>query len=183
MEERIAQLIARMTDKNEDVAYAFSDQLSKINDSEVLEKMLPLLRDPDEEIRYLAARTLAKMEDNAAALDSLLDVIHDKAYAQNNGSLVEALEGFDISQNFVDILRLYLFGNFKVSMLAKEMLDYTEFDISPRTIRKAEKHLNHFINNSKHDDQFEYKKSEVEEILQDLKGMFEEDFDGEGIPD
>jgi hypothetical protein len=173
MEERILMLLAKMTDEKEDAAYAFSDQLSKIDHPLVIEKMVDLLRDENPDNRYLAARTLSKMPNNSAALEPLLEAIHDKQNASNNGGLVEALEGFDISACFVDILRLYLFGNFKVSMLAKEMLDYTEFDITPRTIRKAEKHLNHFINNSKQDDQFEYKKSEVEEILKDLKTMFE----------
>jgi transcription initiation factor IIE alpha subunit len=75
---------------------------------------------------------------------------------------------------YVELFRLYLFGSFKVSAIAKELLDYEEFDITPRVIRKAEKHWKHYVNNVKHDEVFEIKKAEVEEMLNDLRNFLEE---------
>ncbi|WP_215226117.1 HEAT repeat domain-containing protein [Echinicola shivajiensis] len=174
MAANIDLLIQKMCDKQEEEAYVYADQLAEIGGEEVLQKLVLVLKGEDIESGYLAARALSAMEDNQAALEPLLEVIHDKNNKMKNGTFVQALEGFDLSSKFVDVLRLYLFGNFKASFIAKDYLDYTEFDITPRTIKKAEKHWNHFQNNSKHDESFDIKKEEVESILSDLKSMFEE---------
>ncbi|AWW28746.1 HEAT repeat domain-containing protein [Echinicola strongylocentroti] len=175
MADNIDLLIQKMCDKQEDEAFIYADKLAEIGGEEVLYKLIEVLKGEDYESAYLAARGLSAMEQNEAALDPLLEVIHDKSNKMRNGNFVQALEGFDLSGSFVDILRIYLFGNFKSSTLAKEYLDYTEFDITPRVIRKAEKHWHHFQNNSANDQAFEIKKQEVEDIMTDLKGMFEEE--------
>ena len=174
MDNNIENLFARMCDKQEEEAFKFADKLAEIGGEEVLNKLIELVKNEDIECVHLAARALAKMEDNQSALDTIMDAIHDNSNRHQNGALVQALEGFDLSSSFVDIFRIYLFGNFKSSLLAKEYLDYVEFDVTPRVIKKAEKHWNHFINNSKHDEEFEIKKTEVEEMLSEMKAMFEE---------
>jgi hypothetical protein len=174
MENNIEDLIHRMCDPQEEEAFKFADQLAKIGGQEVLQALVPLLDSDDIQCSSLAARALSKMNDNDEALDPLLDAIHDKKNKNQNGALVESLEGFDLSSKFVDILRIYLFGNFKASTFAKEYLDYVEFDITPRVIKKAEKHWNHYTNNSKQDEEFELKKEEVETMLSEMKAMFEE---------
>lgn len=174
MDSNIENLFARMCDKQEEEAFKFADKLAEIGGEEVINKLIELVKSEDIECVHLSARALAKMEDNQSALDTIMDAIHDNSNRHQNGALVQALEGFDLSSSFVDIFRIYLFGNFKSSLLAKEYLDYVEFDVTPRVIKKAEKHWNHFINNSKHDEEFEIKKSEVEEMLSEMKAMFEE---------
>jgi hypothetical protein len=174
MDSNIENLFSRMCDKQEEEAFKFADKLAEIGGEEVLNKLIELVKNEDIECVHLAARALAKMEDNQSALDTIMDAIHDNSNRHQNGALVQALEGFDLSSSFVDIFRIYLFGNFKSSLLAKEYLDYVEFDVTPRVIKKAEKHWNHFINNSKHDEEFEIKKTEVEEMLSEMKAMFEE---------
>ncbi|AGA79664.1 HEAT repeat domain-containing protein [Echinicola vietnamensis] len=174
MTQDIDLLIHKMCDKQEEEAFVYADKLAEIGGEEVLEKLIHVLKGEDVESAYLAARGLAVMENNDAALDPLLEVIHDKKNKGHNGTFVQALEGFDISGKFVDILRIYLFGNFKASLLAKDYLDYTEFDITPRVIRKAEKHWKHFQNNSASDQEYDIKKQEVEEILGELKEMFDQ---------
>ncbi|MEX2593480.1 MAG: HEAT repeat domain-containing protein [Anditalea sp.] len=173
MEKKIDFLIQRMTDKQENEAYKYADQLGEIGTDEALEKTLSILKNKDVESAYLAARALGKMKQNNKALATLLEVIHDKNNKQNNGALVEALEAFDLRESFVEILRIYLFGNYKASTLAKEYLDHTEFDITPRVIKKAEKHWNHYQNNAKKDEGFVLKKREVEAIFNDLRSLFE----------
>ena len=59
------------------------------------------------------------------------------------------------------------------SAMAKEILDFEEFDITPRVIKKADKAWNHFQNNVKQDEAFELQKAEVEEFLGELKALFE----------
>jgi hypothetical protein len=53
-------------------------------------------------------------------------------------------------------------------------LDSVEFDITPRTIRKAEKHWNHYLHNPEDEESVALKKLEVEPMLQELKDLFEE---------
>ncbi|QDH80503.1 HEAT repeat domain-containing protein [Echinicola soli] len=174
MAQDIDLLIQKMCDKQEEEAFNYADQLAEIGGKEVLERLVEVLKGEDMESAYLAARGLAAMENNDAALDPLLEVIHDKQNKMRNGTFVQSLEGFDLSDKFVDILRVYLFGNFKASLLAKEYLDYTEFEITPRVIRKAEKHWKHFQNNSANDQEYDIKKQEIEEILGEMRGMFDE---------
>ena len=171
--EKIDELIMKMQDQEDSEAFKYSDRLAKIGGEEVIHKLIPLLRHENQDVKYLAARTLGKMEDNSAALEPLFEAINDKSNPDPNGGLTEVLTEFDCSEKFLDVFKLYLFGNFKTSAMAKLVLDYEEFDITPRTIRKAEKHWNHFIHNVKHDENFELKKEEVETILNDLKGLFE----------
>ncbi len=173
-EKEIEALIARMEDPQEEEAYRIADRLAALNSDFVLQTMLKLLYSENIDTRHLAARALSKMEDNAAALDPLLEAIHDKQLTDGKGAFVEALEGFDISEKFVDIFRLYLFGSLKVQAMAKLLLDYTEFDISPRTIRKAEKHWQHYASNARHDDAFAVKEAEINGILAELKDLFDE---------
>lgn len=173
MENEIDFLIQRMIDKNEQEAYKYADQLGEIGTDEAMEKAISILENEDMESAYLAARALGKMKHNNKALGPLLEVIHDKKNKKNTGALVEVLEAFDLSENFVDILRIYLFGSYKASALAKEYLDHSEFDITPRVIKKAEKHWRHYQSNTKKDDVFELKKKEVENILNDLRSLFE----------
>ncbi|MDN3670855.1 HEAT repeat domain-containing protein [Echinicola jeungdonensis] len=174
MAESIDQLIQNMCNKADEDAFLYADKLSQIGTKEVLEKLIEILKGEDIEDAYLAVRALSQMENNQEALEPLMEIIHSPANKDKNGIFVQYLEGFDLSQKFVDILRLYLFGNFKTSFLAKNYLDYTEFDITPRVIRKAEKHWKHFQHNCNHDHTYEIKKQEVESILGDLKAMFEE---------
>ena len=170
----IDQLIAKMEDDQESEAFRYSNQLAKIGTDYVMEKMTGLLYAENPDTKYLAARTLAKTENNAAALEPLLLAINDKRNERHNGGMVEALEGFDVSSKFVEIFKLYLFGGLKVSAMAKRLLDYKEFDITPRVVRKAEKHWSHYAHNTPHDEAFELKKQEIDALLQELKTLLED---------
>ncbi|WP_194775849.1 HEAT repeat domain-containing protein [Pararhodonellum marinum] len=175
MAQPIATLIEKMCDKNESEAYRYADKLAEIGGEEVLDELLVILKGEDLENAMLAARALSSMKDNQNALDPLLELIHDKSLRYQNGMFVQALEGFDLSQKLVDVFKIYLYGNFKSSLLAKEYLDHVEFDISPRTIRKMEKHWNHYQHNSPEDEAFELKKLEVEEMIGEMKALFDEE--------
>lgn len=174
-ESKVEEFIKKLHDPSDDNVYYYSEQLALTNSPEVLERMLSLLDHNNDDVKYLAARTLSLMENNEDALIPLLEAINDKKNKNCSGGLTEALEGFDCSKKFVEIFKLYLFGSLKTSGLAKRMLDYEEFEITPRVIRKSEKHWNHFQNNVKKDEEFELTKIEVEEILENLKSMFLEE--------
>ncbi len=170
----IKPLVDQLSGQLDDHAYKASDSLARIGNEDVLNAMIELLQNPNPESRIMAARTLGKIKDNVAGLIPLLAAIKSKENANIVGELIVPLEGFDVSGIYVEIFRLYLFGGFKVSLIVKELLDYKEFDITPRVIRKAEKHWNHYSNNVKHDENFEVKKAEVEAMLQDLKDFLEQ---------
>lgn len=175
MQQKVQDLFRKMCDKDEAEAFVYADQLAKIGSEEVLSKLLELLRSEDFDDAYLAARALSKMENNQAALEPLLEVIHAKSNQNRNGGFVEMLEGFDLSDSFVDLFRIYLFGNFKASLLAKALLDSVEFDITPRVLKKAEKHWKHFTNNTNAEsDEFMLKKDEVETMLQEMRDLFDD---------
>ncbi|MGY6743690.1 MAG: HEAT repeat domain-containing protein [Cecembia sp.] len=175
MEEKVDYLLQKMCDKNESEAYLYADKLAKINSEEVMQKLISILKEGDIENAYLAARALGKMERKQEALDTLLETIHDKKHQAHNGGLVEMLEHFDLSDKFVDIFRIYLFGNFKSSLLAKHYLDTVEFDISPRVLKKAEKHWKHFCHNSSPDSgDYQVKSIEAQEIIEEIKEILSE---------
>lgn len=172
--EGIDELVEKMTAEGENKAFQYSDQLTRIGGEYVVERMIGLLSSENRDISYLGAKTLGGIKGNGVALKPLFEVIHAKGNENTNGGLVEALSGFDLSEEFVNIFKLFLSPNFKVESMASVMLDFTEFNITPRTIRKAEKHWNHYIHNTAHDELFDLKKSEVEELLGDLKSLFPE---------
>ncbi|MEQ8477903.1 HEAT repeat domain-containing protein [Fulvivirga sp.] len=169
MANDIPALINSLNGSLPENAYEISDTLGHIGEEEVLVAMLKLLSHGNDENRIIASRTLGKLKDNAAALPNLLEAITAKENVSIAGDLLVALEGFDISDRFVEIFKLYLFGSFKVSNIAKDLLDYKEFDITPRVIKKAKKHWNHYSNNIKHDDAYQLRKVEVEEMFEDME--------------
>lgn len=172
MENNVDFLIERMTDKQEQEAFKYAEKLAAIGGEEVYTKTLELLKSEDWEVSSLAAKVLSKLDRRNEALDTLMDLIHDRGNVTRSGELVEALEGFDLSNYFVDVLRIYLFGSYKASALAKVYLDHTEFDITPRVVKKAQKHWSHYQNNVKRDEAYEIKAREVQEIFSDLENLF-----------
>ena len=167
----VDQLSGELSDK----AYEASDALGRIGSVEVVDAMIELLVHTNPESRHMAARTLELVENNSKALEPLLEAIQNKANSDQAGDLMAALEGFDVTSNYVEIFKLYLFGSFKVSLIAKDLLDYKEFDITARVLKKAIKHWNHYSNNVKQDDVYSLRKIEIEAILEDLKEYLEGD--------
>ncbi len=175
MEEEIQRLIDRMCDPEEKEAYYFADKLGEKLDESGKEHLIQLVKGDDWERAYLACRALSKSDFQEEGLDAVFEAINDKKNRPHQGAFVQILEEFDLSLRFVDIFRVYLFGNFKASTLAKTYLDEVEFDISPRTIRKAEKHWNHYLHNPEDEGSMLVKKSEVEPIFEELKSLFDEE--------
>ncbi len=167
----ISSLVDQLTGELNEKAYKASDSLGRIGSEDVVKAMIELLNHPYPESRIMAARTLGLIENNGLALNPLFEAIKNPENRSIAGDLFMALEGFDLSDEFVELFRLYLFGSFKVSMVAKNLLDYKEFDITLRVIKKAQKHWNHYANNTKHDEIFELRKMEVDEMLMDLRAF------------
>lgn len=175
MEEEIQKLMDRMCDPTESNAYFFADKLGKVADEEVKEKLIELVKGDNWEVAYLASRALSVSKFNEEGLDAVLEAIFDKKKKAHQGAFVQIMEDFDLSERFVDIFKIYLFGNFKSSTLAKAYLDEVEFDITPRTIRKVEKHWNHYLHNPEDEGSVILKKSEVEPMLLEMKQLFSEE--------
>lgn len=161
----VEQLSNELTDK----AYEASDALGRIGSEAVVAAMIEMLAHSNPDSRHMAARTLELVENNTKALEPLLEAIQNKENNNQAGDLMAALEGFDVSSKYVEIFKLYLFGSFKVSLIAKDLLDHKEFDITARVLKKATKHWNHYSNNVKQDEVYALRKTEVEEILEDIK--------------
>jgi len=164
----ITPLIQQLSVELSDNAYKASDTLGHIGSEEILQAMIELLTHTNPDSRYMAARTLGLIENNEAALEAILEAVTNQDNAAQAGDLLSALEGFNVNSKYVEIFKLYLFGSFKVSLVAKELLDYKEFDITPRVLKKAQKHWNHYANNIKQDDAFKLRKEEVDDMLDDL---------------
>lgn len=166
----ISSYINQLSGELNDNAYQASDALGRIGSEDVVKAMIELLQHLNSESRHMAARTLGLIENNDEALDSLLIAIQAKENRGQAGDLMMALEEFDLSSKYVEIFKIYLFGSFKMALVAKDLLDYKEFNITARVIRKAQKHWDHYSNNVKQDDVYALLKLEVEEILDDLRG-------------
>lgn len=175
MEEEIQKLVDQMCDPNESNAYFFADKVGKVADEEGKNKLIELVKGDNWEHAYLASRALSVSKYNEDGLDAIVEAIFDKKNKANQGAFVQIMEEFDLSERFVDVFKIYLFGNFKSSTLAKTYLDEVEFDITPRTIRKAEKHWNHYLHNPEDEGSLAIKKSEVEPILLEMKQLFLEE--------
>jgi HEAT repeat protein len=165
----ITPYVSQLSGELDDHAYKASDSLGRIGSEDVVTAMIELLHHPNPESRILAARTLGLVQNNQHGLEPLLAAIKSKDNRSIAGELMMAMEGFDVSDVYVELFRLYLFGSYKVSLLAKEQLDFSEFSITSRVIKKAEKHWKHYINNARHDEVFEIRRAEVETMLGDLK--------------
>ena len=165
----ISSLVEQLSGELTDKAYEASDALGRIGSEAVVKAMIELLNHPYSESRYMAARTLALVENNEDALEPLLQAIQRKENHNQAGDLLIALEEFDVSEKYVEFFKLFLFGSFKVSMVAKDLLDHKDFNITARVIRKTQKHWEHYSNNVKQDDLFILRKIEVEEMLHELK--------------
>jgi len=172
--EEIQGLIAILEDGMDDNAYMAADRLAEIGGEEIMQKMMALLASTNDNTVYLAARTLSKCTENAKVIEEVFELIKNANEPFLKGVLTEALSGFDCSEYFVEVLKIYLFGTFKASAMAKEVLDGQEFAITPRVIRKAEKHWHHYEHNVKQDDSFMLKKQEIEIMFSMMKELFEE---------
>lgn len=172
MQEEIEKLFERILDPKEEDAYHYADKLGKLADENAKDKLIELVKGDNWEIAYLACRALSKTSWNEESLDVIFDKIFDKANKSVQGAFTQILEEFDLSERFVDVFRVYLFGNFKASTLAKDYLDGIEFEITPRTIRKAEKHWNHYLHNPEDEGNLIIKKAEVEPMLQEMRELF-----------
>ncbi len=176
MTEEASRLLEQLIIPEHDKAYEISDRLGNIADEAVVDALIIMLKHHEDDACILAARTLGLIEVslNEKALIPLLEAINLPENKTIAGELIVSLEGFDLSDQFVAIFKLYLFGSFKVSMIAKELLDYKEFTITPRVLKKSLKHWHHYTNNVKQDDAFLLRKAEVEEMLADIEAFLED---------
>ncbi|EAZ82925.1 HEAT repeat domain-containing protein [Algoriphagus machipongonensis] len=175
MQEETQKLFDKISDPKEKEAFYFADKLGKINTEEVRDKLIELVKGDNWEVAYLACRALSRTNFNKESLDAIFSVIHDRKNKNHQGAFVQILEEFDLSDSFVDIFKIYLFGNFKAETLAKVYLDTEEFELTPRTLRKATKHWNHYLHNPEDEGSVAIKKAEVEPMLEEIKALFEEE--------
>lgn len=169
----ITTYVEQLTGELNETAYKASNELGRIGSEDVVNSMIELLKHSHLESRIIAARTLGLVENNGEALAPLFDAIKNKENSAIAGDLLVALEGFDLSEIYVELFKVYLFGSYKVSMVAKDLLDFKEFNITPRVIKKAQKHWNHYSNNVKKDEVYALRLIEVEEMLSDLQAFLD----------
>lgn len=169
----IAEAVKELSKELTESSFKTSESLSKIGSEEVVSAMIGLLGHDYPDTRFIAAKTLGGIADNGNALIPLWDAIHNVENKNIKGDLLSALEGFDISDHYVDVFKLFLFGSFKVSLIAENLLDYKEFTITLRVIRKSRKHWSHYANNVKQDEAFELQKAEIEHRFHELNEYLE----------
>ena len=113
LEAKLESFIEKMLDPKESEAYRCAEMLGAANNQEVLERMIEILGGENLEHKFLAGKAIALTEDNASALDAMLDAINAKENKSIQGDLAETLAGFDCSQKFHQLFKLSLFGTVK----------------------------------------------------------------------
>jgi len=171
--EKINHLFSIIEIGEDENAFHAADTLGEHSDETIVRRLFDLLSSTNHDTVYLAARALSKSKDNGVVIDDIFELIKNDKGTFLKPILAEALSGFDCSEYFVEILKLYLFGSFKVSAMAKDILDEQEFAITLRVIRKAEKHWNHFKHNVKLDDNFDLKNQEIASMFETMRELFE----------
>ncbi|MHA7128801.1 HEAT repeat domain-containing protein [Algoriphagus namhaensis] len=174
MDDKNTALLEKMLDPEEKEAYFFADKLGKNADEETRDRLLELIQGNQWESAYLACRALAQSEFADLGLQATLEAVFDKRNKGVQGAFVQVLEHYNLEHSFVDVLKIYLFGNFKASQLAESYLNEVEFDITPRTIRKAEKHWKHYLHNPEDEGSTQIKRDFVEPMLQEMRDLFSE---------
>lgn len=169
----ITAAVKELSNELTESSFKTAESLSKIGTEEVVDAMIGLLGHEYLDTRFIAAKTLGEIADNSKALIPLWETIHNVENKSIKGDLLSALEGFDISDHYVDVFKLFLFGSFKVSLIAENLLDYKEFTITPRVIKKSKKHWSHYANNVKQDEAFDLQKAEIERRLLELSEYLE----------
>lgn len=160
---------------NEDKAIEASNFLANRLNDEILTFLIDLLDSEEEFIRDISAITLAKNPDDRV-VEPLFNAILKSENENTRGVLVNSLAYFEIDDHFVDVFKLYLFGNFKVSPFAFDLLNSKSFDIRPRTLKKALKALHHFSHNiGEEDEAAQEKKQEATTILKEIEELLAED--------
>lgn len=174
MDEKLQAYLDKMLDPNEKEAYYFADKLGEKGDENSRNALLELIAGDNWEHAYLASRAVANSKYQEAGLDETLKAVFDKRHKGVQGAFTQVLELYNLEFKFVDIFKIYLFGNFKASQLAEGYLNEVEFDISPRTIRKAEKHWKHYLHNPEDEGSLQIKRDYVEPMLLEMKQLFSE---------
>ncbi len=172
MNDKLTALYEKMTDPKEGEAFKYADLLGQNADEETRDVLVALIEGDDWEKGYLASRALAKSNFHDIGLESTIKAVFDKNNKNVQGAFTQVLEHYNLELKFVDLLRIYLFGNFKASQLAETYLNEVEFDLAPRTLRKAEKHWKHYQHNPEDEGSMEIKRRFVEPMLQEIKELF-----------
>ncbi|MCP4520402.1 MAG: HEAT repeat domain-containing protein [Cytophagales bacterium] len=160
---------------DDDRAIEASGWFANHMDDEAFSFLEGLLASEDEFVRDVAAVTLAKSGDERT-VEPLFEAIHKKENENTRGVLVGCLETFEIDSYFVDVFKLFLFGNFKVSAFALDLLNHKSFDIRQRTLKKASKALHHYSHNiGKDDEAAQGKLQEGTEILKEIEELLQEE--------
>ncbi|MFT7381847.1 MAG: HEAT repeat protein, partial [Roseivirga sp.] len=122
MAKEIENAFADITGELNDKSFNASNYLASVGTEEVVLKLIELFKSNDTEARLIAARTLGLIKKNELALPLMLEALKEPENASILGELLMALEGFDISDSYVEIFKHYLFGSFKVSRVATDLL-------------------------------------------------------------
>ncbi|MCC5921732.1 MAG: hypothetical protein LAT68_02815 [Cyclobacteriaceae bacterium] len=168
-----SDLLAAMLDKNEENAFRYAEELGKRNPTDLWDEFYRLLSEGNEEEKYLVARALQNMTELTDEQGEAVFKLLEKG-KYREGVLMEALEAFSSESNFVDYFKVFLYGSFKSSALARLKLDHEEFVITPRTLKKLAKNWEHFSHNTSKNDHYQHKKEYYETILSEMEGLLSE---------
>src|SRR4051812_29156903 len=121
-EIKIQELINDIKSTDEDIARAaiFKAGEKKIN--EVKPLLMELLDSPNPFIRDAAAMSLGDLQANEV-VPKIIDLIQRPENENNRGSLIYALQGFDVKDFFLLFTDLVISGNFEVREMAIDLIE------------------------------------------------------------
>jgi HEAT repeat protein len=164
----IRPLVLQISDNISNNAFRASDALARVGFEEVVLAMIAQLSHENTEARVLAARTLGQIGNNMA-LEPMMEAIKSEQNRSIAGELMVALEGLDVADCYVELFQLYLNGSNKVSLLAKEQLDYREFHITEQVVEEVVDLWCTYASAATHDEVFNLRKQEAESMIDDIR--------------
>jgi HEAT repeat protein len=140
-EIRIKELINEIKSNNEDVARAAIFEVGEKKINEVKPLLVELLNSRSPFIRDAAAMSLGDLKANEV-VPKIIDLIQQPENENNRGSLIYALQSFDVRDFFLLFTDLIISGNFEVREMAIDLIENSIEKTEPSILLQALKKLN-----------------------------------------
>jgi hypothetical protein len=140
MDKEIFKLREEIKSNVWETCLSAADRLADMGTEESVQLLVDYLQSNENFTRNAAALGLMRTG-NQKYLSPLINRIKELGPQEEIGTLVYALESFDCNTILLDIVSLYLEGNFEVRQATTNILNEQSFQVTKKELEKIEKQL------------------------------------------